>query len=123
MIDAAHRFPLLFEASLFPYGGHYAEVEVIHNGMWRTGLAFYAAGFLLDLFETGPDFPAIAIVFDDLLDGQIKIGGKYSVVKERRATENLFADFWIDEIIQGPDTRTILIETGDHKLSEPDSLR
>ncbi len=58
------------------YPGYRAEVEVISNGMWRSGLAFYASNLLLDLFETGLDFPACTIVFDDLLNGKIEVGSK-----------------------------------------------
>ena len=50
-------------------GGHHAEIEVISNGMRCSGLAFYASNLLLDLFETGLDFPACAIGFSDLLNG------------------------------------------------------
>ena len=46
--------------------GHHAEVEVIGNSMWRSCLAFYAADFLLDLFEAGFNFPSCAIILNDL---------------------------------------------------------
>ena len=40
-------------------GGHHAEVEMISNSMWRSGLAFYASNLLLDLFETGIDLAKV----------------------------------------------------------------
>ena len=49
--------------------GHHAEVEMIGDGMWCSSLAFLAADFLFDFFEAGFDFPACAVVFDDLFNG------------------------------------------------------
>ncbi|SEQ98338.1 hypothetical protein SAMN05421690_10055 [Nitrosomonas sp. Nm51] len=59
------------------YGGsHHAEVEMIGNGMTVSGLAFSATDFLFDFLETSFYFPACAVVLDDLLDGEIQVGGK-----------------------------------------------
>ena len=55
-------------------GCHHGKVDVIHDGMGITGLAFATADVLFDLLETGFDFPPCAIVLDDVFSGQIEIG-------------------------------------------------
>ena len=57
---------------------HHTEVQMIDHCMGIADLAFCTANFLLDLFEAGFDFPASAIVFDNLLNRQGSIGGKKS---------------------------------------------
>jgi hypothetical protein len=50
-------------------GCHHGKVDVIHDSMGITGLAFAAADVLFDLFEAGFDFPPCSIVLDDLFSG------------------------------------------------------
>ena len=57
---------------------HHAKVEMIDDGMGFPVLTLGAADFLFDFFETGFNFPSSAIVLNDLLNGQIEIGGKES---------------------------------------------
>ena len=56
-------------------GGYHAEVQVIGHRVGVAGLGVGAADLLLDLSETGLDFPPGGIVFDDLLDAEIATRG------------------------------------------------
>ena len=57
-------------------GCHCAKIQMVHHGIGVAGLAFAAADFLFDLFETGLYFPPCAVVFNDLLDTERQVGGK-----------------------------------------------
>ena len=57
---------------------HPTKIQVIGHRMGVARLAFGAADLLLDLFESGFDFPPRAVKFDDLLDRKRQIGGEES---------------------------------------------
>ena len=59
-------------------GGYLAEVEMVGNGIWVSGLAFWATDLLLNFFGVSLDFPACALflVFDDLPVDEIEVSGK-----------------------------------------------
>ena len=56
-------------------GGGHAEVKMIGHRIGVAGLGMSAADLLLDLSETGLDFPARGVVFHDLFDAEREVGG------------------------------------------------
>ena len=56
--------------------GHHTKIEMIHHRMGFPVLTLSTADFLFDFFETGFNFPSSTVVLNDLLDGQLKVGGK-----------------------------------------------
>jgi len=56
-------------------GGDHAEMQMIEHRVGIAGLGVGAADLLFDFAETGLDFPSGGVIFDDLFDAQIEVGG------------------------------------------------
>ena len=95
-------------------GGHQGKVQVIHDGMSISGLAFTAADVLFDLFEAGFDFPSCAIVFDDLFGSQIEIGrdecDPLCFTKDPDDPDRSFERFEHDYFCSGQDLAVVTVE-------------
>lgn len=57
-------------------GRHHTKMQVIDHGLGIPTLTFLTANVLLELFKAGFDFPASAIILDDLCHRQFEIDSK-----------------------------------------------
>ncbi len=52
-------------------GGHHAEIQTIHHCISVSGLIFWVSYLLLDFLKSRFNFPALTIIFNNLLNGAV----------------------------------------------------